>query len=89
MPHHTWTKDDWRFLFGICEMYESKKTRLQMLVTMDRFHDCTKGALHYAIMRWQKRKDNQLDWDPANGITSGYGSNVSRTFLQAWSEWRK
>lgn len=83
MPRHTWTKDDIRLVFATCKANPNKKVRVCILQSY--FPDCTKGALEYQIMRYQKRNDNMLEWIPQLKIFKGYASN-GRLHDEVWSE---
>jgi hypothetical protein len=83
MTRHLWTKDDIRLVFATCKANTNKLDRLCILQSL--FPDCSRGALHFQIMRYQKRNDNTLRWIPELNIFEGYGAN-GKLHDQVWNE---
>ena len=83
MQRHQWTKDDIRLVFATCKANNSKKDRLRILQSY--FQDCSIGALNFQILRYQKRNDNVLRWQPEQGIYEGFGAN-GKLHDEVWNE---
>lgn len=87
MPRHSWTKDDIRIVFATCRANSNKEDRMRILRAY--FPECSLGAIGFQIIRYQKRNDNTLRWDPAHNIVEGYGAN-GKLHDEVWNErdWR-
>ena len=83
MPRHQWTKTDIRFVFTTCRENPNKIDRLRILQTY--FQNCSKAALEFQIIRYQKRNDNTMRWIPEQNIFEGFGSN-GRLHDEIWNE---
>lgn len=87
MTRHQWTKDDIRFVFATCKENTDRKERLRIIQSL--FPECSRGAISFQIMRYQKRNDNKLRWIPEQNIFEGYGAN-GKLHDEVWNEqdWR-
>lgn len=83
MPRHYWTKEDIRIVFATCRANADKTERLRILRAY--FPDCSDGAIGFQIIRYQKRNDNRLRWNPTERVFEGFGSN-GKLHDEVWNE---
>jgi hypothetical protein len=83
MARHQWTKEDIRFVYKTCSENPNKEDRLRIL--LQQFPNCSRGSLGFQIIRYQKRNDNKMRWNPEQNIFEGFGAN-GRLHDEVWNE---
>lgn len=85
---HRWSHEDIRIVYTVCR--ETRDLAECKRILHEYFPDCTNGSIAFAILRYKKRNENKMRWNPPLGIYEGYGAN-GRLFDEVWNEqdWRR